>query len=559
LKICSNITIKALLLMIFTGFLLFLSSPSAIAMEKDISIVLDGDIIKCDVKPYIDSQNRTIVPIRFIGENLGFDCNWDQSSKIVTVSGGGTKIILPTGKREAIVNGKTETLDTNAVIKNGRVMVPLRFIAETLSLIVDYKMSENLVSISSSGNSQGGNGLSNESVLISNAVAVVSRDLVNIRKGPGTNYSIITQTNKGSTFKVVSKKNDWYEIVLENGTGWIAGYLLTVYQDGNLPSRSEEPGENRGNTDNLSNSGDYTIISEVEVGTEGEEVTVTLKGNRKLNYTTFSLDNPLRVVIDFSNSILKETNSNVISIPVNCGLVQNIRIAQFSDSQVRIVADVKGPVGVKLLSSDSEKTTLILKANNFGNIGLAGKTIVIDPGHASIQSGGGSDPGAVGPSKLYEKDVVLDVAQKLKGFLEAKGAKVILTRTGDTKLSLKGRADVANNNNADIFVSIHTNASVNKSANGTETYFYGKVNGQSQAREKLAKAVNKEIVAALGRQNRGVKEANFAVLRYTSMPSILVEIAFISNNEEEKLLADPAFRIKAAQGIANGIEIYFSN
>jgi len=181
---------------------------------------------------------------------------------------------------------------------------------------------------------------------------------------------------------------------------------------------------------------------------------------------------------------------------------------------------------------------------------IAPLKVCIDPGH------GGSDPGAVGyDGDAYpnEEDINLDIALKLKASLEAKNIEVIMTRTTDTDVTLQQRCDIANNNDCDIFVSIHCNSVVDESAHGTETYYYPtSVNGLD-----LAKHVQSKLVNSIGLKNRGTKSAAYYVLKHTQMPAALTEVAFISNQNEFNLLNDSAFRQKAAQGITNGILKYF--
>lgn len=169
--------------------------------------------------------------------------------------------------------------------------------------------------------------------------------------------------------------------------------------------------------------------------------------------------------------------------------------------------------------------------------------IVIDPGH------GGSDPGAVGPNGLKEAHVNLAIALKVAEKLRKTGVEVKLTRSSDVFIDLQPRCDIANSFGADYFVSIHCNSAGTPEAKGTETYCY-KFGGQG---EILAKAIQTELIAATGRANRGVKTANYYVLRRTNMPAVLTELAFISNPEEERLLADPAYQEKCAAAIAKAI------
>jgi len=198
-------------------------------------------------------------------------------------------------------------------------------------------------------------------------------------------------------------------------------------------------------------------------------------------------------------------------------------------------------------------------AHNSGKA-LAGKLIVLDPGHGNlIQPGNWSNPGAVGPRGTAERDVVMDIARRAKKLLEAEGAKVILTHSGSTVLDQAGRARVANRAKADVFVSIHANASIDPSLAGTATYYFRPANRQlRQERDRLASLIQEEVVRKLGRRDIGLIEADFTVTWATKMPSVLLETAFISNPAEELLLADPAFRQQAAQGIFNGLLRYFN-
>lgn len=173
--------------------------------------------------------------------------------------------------------------------------------------------------------------------------------------------------------------------------------------------------------------------------------------------------------------------------------------------------------------------------------------ICIDPGH------GGRDSGAVS-GKVKEKDVNLAIAQKLLLLLYNKGHDIIMTRSNDIAVSLYERANKANNFNADIFVSIHNNAVSDEGVQGTETLFCP---GSRQG-ERLARLVQDELVKRLKRPDRGIKSrSDLVVLRYTTMPAILVECAFLTNPVERKLLQDNGFQHLAAEGIAEGIDRYF--
>ncbi|WP_100400316.1 N-acetylmuramoyl-L-alanine amidase [Bacillus sp. FJAT-44742] len=177
---------------------------------------------------------------------------------------------------------------------------------------------------------------------------------------------------------------------------------------------------------------------------------------------------------------------------------------------------------------------------------LHGQTIAIDPGH------GGRDPGAEA-NGLQEKEIALDVGLRVQEKLESAGANVIMTRTTDVYVSLQDRATIANNADASSFVSIHTNA-FNSEAQGTETYHYP----GSEDGERLAEAIQEEMLAALETNDRGVKDARFSVLRNTTMPAALAELAFTDHPDDAEKLRSNTYRERAADAIVRGLERFYS-
>ncbi|MCM0759334.1 N-acetylmuramoyl-L-alanine amidase [Sporomusa sphaeroides DSM 2875] len=174
--------------------------------------------------------------------------------------------------------------------------------------------------------------------------------------------------------------------------------------------------------------------------------------------------------------------------------------------------------------------------------------IVIDPGHS-----GPVEPGACAGG-VRECDVVLAIAKLLAEQLYDSGDEPLLTRTGDIDSDgLAFRADLANANGADVFISIHANSVASPAAHGTEVYHYP---GSTRGR-RLASLLQARLVAELGTADRGVKAANFQVLRETDCPAALVEIAFISNEADRRLLTGYAGQLAAAVAIADALTEYF--
>jgi N-acetylmuramoyl-L-alanine amidase len=178
-----------------------------------------------------------------------------------------------------------------------------------------------------------------------------------------------------------------------------------------------------------------------------------------------------------------------------------------------------------------------------------GRFIAIDAGH------GGTDTGAINQQVgINEKTITLAIAQKLKKVLEDRGHSVRMTRSEDIFVELTRRAEIANTAGVEIFVSIHCNSAETATATGMESYHYT----DSAAGRVLATKVHETMIAAFPTHtNRGVKSANFVVLRETQMPACLVETEFISNNQQAQFLKDSANQQKIAVAIADGIKAYF--
>ena len=322
------------------------------------------------------------------------------------------------------------------------------------------------------------------------------------------------------------------------------------------------------------------------------------------------------VYLDLHNAFISGGSR---SININDGILKKVKVAQFNKQTVRtviyldsiddykifdlsnpprIVIDVIGDRAKERVARDREGSKGVIKrgkgAGSVGDLSLAqqlglgiGK-IVIDPGH------GGKDPGAIGPHRVREKDVVLDIALKLKNILKKQmGCQVVMTRDHDCFIPLEERTVIANNKKADLFVSIHANASRNRKAHGVETYFLNLAtdkeamelaalenatstkkisdlqlilndlmrNSKISESSRLARAVQDSLVKRLKSKyrdvkNLGVKQAPFYVLIGAQMPSILVETSFVSNKIEEKRLKSAAYRQQIAEGIAAGIKMY---
>ena len=168
-------------------------------------------------------------------------------------------------------------------------------------------------------------------------------------------------------------------------------------------------------------------------------------------------------------------------------------------------------------------------------------TVVIDAGH------GGHDRGGIPGQRIAEKDMTLDVAQRLRSVLSASGYRVVMTRDSDVFVPLPTRVAIANSYRNAIFVCIHFNATQRRGAGGIETYFY------SRDSLPLASAIHSYVVGGAPSSNRGVRRRGFYVLRKTSIPAVLVECGFLTNPTEAAYAQTTSYRQKLAEEIAAGV------
>ena len=175
---------------------------------------------------------------------------------------------------------------------------------------------------------------------------------------------------------------------------------------------------------------------------------------------------------------------------------------------------------------------------------IKNKVVIIDPGH------GGLDTGALRGSVL-EKDITLQIASKVRELLLERGMKkVVMTRSGDTTLSLAERVDIANSKKADIYVSIHINASVKSEIKGIETHYY------TERGYEVAQVIHKELMENVNAEDRGLFKSKFYVINHTEAPAVLLELGFISNEQERNSLTSQKRQTNSAQAIADGIINY---
>ena len=298
-------------------------------------------------------------------------------------------------------------------------------------------------------------------------------------------------------------------------------------------------------------------VSSVEADSQAQSILIST--NHVPTYQVWDLGD--RVAVDIQGAVLASGQGGQLA--VGHEFVSSVRFAQHGSSlypqhanTVRVVLDLRsgatyaGNVAVAQVDEGVLVTTFPEAQFELPTpIAPHKKTVVLDPGHGGAQSGayyGG----------IAEKTINLAVSQKLRTILEGLGYQVIMTRTTDAAVGLTKRASIANTARADLFVSIHSNAAENNSAfQGIYTYYHP----TSRRGARLAQAIQDDLVRATGGIDRGIRSADFVVLRETNMCAALVELGFMSSREELSLLTDPAYQDKLAQGVAAGIIRYLNS
>lgn len=491
------------LILIAVGLTILFHLSSALAQSSEIKILMDNKPLELDVLPIME-DDQIFIPARNIVDALGGRITWFPALKLLAINIDNHIVRLVIDELSLEMDGKIIPLKTPAKIIDNRVMLPLEVIKIITPVEVEWDNQAKTLSINT-----------------------------------------------------------------------IRPYLLKVrsYSD-------------------------------------SDKTRVVIDLSEKTEFKANKLTNPDKIFIDIIGSILK-LEDTFKEIEINDGILKTVRTAQFNEEITRVVFDLYQEVKYNIFSltdpdrvvidifRPEKKSELLLETlppkpeeKPIPEPKVTGKRVVIiDPGH------GGSDPGAIGPTGLKESEVTLKVALQLEELLKKGGIPTYLTRSKDDFISLEDRANFANQKNGFVFVSIHANSALNNrpTAIGTETFVLSskyigasakdvadRENRASKAHPEVdtdlasiigdleesanikysldfADMVQKELVKGLKLENRGVKQAPFVVLKGVNMAAVIVEIAFISNPQEEKLLKNNEFSQKTAQALFDAIIYYIKN
>lgn len=281
-------------------------------------------------------------------------------------------------------------------------------------------------------------------------------------------------------------------------------------------------------------------------------IEVYIVASGPVKYVTSLSRQPDQLSVDIANAILARAFDDM---PVGHGILQGIRVGQVGEKRVRVTMDLTRVAGFDDRQDEAPNRLVITLEMPKGAGGLlSDKIVVIDPGH------GGSDTGARGCDGALEKHLNLTVAARVQKLLKDAGATALMTRTSDTALGLADRADYARRHSADLFVSIHHNAS-NPARSGTETYYHGR----EMSSRALAYCVHSEVVKVVGLPDRSVKsdfamyKTGFGVLRRATesgIPAVLLEVGFINHPVDWVKIKDSELQGHVAEAVVRGLKSY---
>jgi len=348
-------------------------------------------------------------------------------------------------------------------------------------------------------------------------------------------------------------------------------------------------------------------VSAFRVWTDPEKTRAVLDLSDRAEYRVFTLQNPDRVVIDLDDATVRQS---LDFSPDHAGVITGVRHGEPEKKTLRVVFDLNSSSKIKSFMLDPTAQyghRLVIDlypegseykaapAKQVANLAENDRKVVvaIDAGH------GGEDPGALGPNRVREKDVVLAISRELKKAIDLQpGMEAVLVRDGDYYIPHRDRYEKARKHRADLFVSIHADAFTKSSVTGSSVFVLSSRGASSEFARRMADSENSsdliggvtlndkdEMLAsvlldlsqsatmeasnlvaatvfssmrAVGKTHKNtVEHASFLVLKSPDVPSILVETAFISNPAEEARLKDPNWQKKIAGAIANGVQDYF--
>jgi N-acetylmuramoyl-L-alanine amidase len=536
------------------------ATPGAAGEVRTLRVIANGMVVSLAGNVVIQ-DSVIMAPYQGLFEPLGISATWDPRDRILSlVSPARDEMQLRAGDPYATVNGERRPIPIPLVAVFDKVLIPVQWVFETLGDTTAYNpgrqtlvISAQITGVSWRGNEAGleltidGTGPLHPvaSMLhgperlvldIPGAVPKTAEQFFDVHEGA---LAAIRISRSPSGTRIVF---DLVSAVQYRVTSQIPGRRVLIALGSATAPAGGPPGRPSGYQPSAQK---ITNIVYEHVDGGGRVVVVA---NHPLQTTQRTLHHPDRVVIDVADAVFLPVKK---SLDVDDGLVVQVRAAQFHSNPniVRIVIELARPSDFAVrpgpeagqLSVDLGAAMAGGPAPSSGS--HAPVVVALDAGH------GGSDPGAIGPTGIREKDVTLAVAQYLRRLLGQQHIDVVMVRDADVFVPLEDRAQIAARGGATLLVSIHANAATDAGASGTQTFY------ATPPSQPLAAAVLDEVSRATGFAPRGVSQARFKVLVDADrIPAVLLETAFITNPREEQMLRDPAVQQALAQGTLKAIE-----
>lgn len=374
---------------------------------------------------------------------------------------------------------------------------------------------------------------------------------VNIRKGPSVSSEMIGQISPGEKAKYIDTYHSWHIIEYKGSQYYVASWLSEIVSNGAEKIFLLY--------DNINIRSDISLDSDI-----------LAKGNKYEPYTVYGEKNGW-LKIKLSDDKFGYVAGWLTTYDVNYysegaigykSTTTGLNLRTGPSNKDKKILSLESSTPLKIISSENGWDKVVTENGNVGwcetnNLSLIlplnGRKILLDPGH------GGKDPGSISYSGKYEKYINLDVALKLKEKLESLGAKVYMTRTGDTYINNTARGRMADSLGADILLSIHHNSLERDKSDyfGLSTYYNTKNFKNPKYGFDLAEAIYLNAITLNGVYRDGIYDRNYEVLRETNTPAALIEIGFMSNPLEEINIHNDSFQNLMVQKISDGIIDYF--
>jgi N-acetylmuramoyl-L-alanine amidase len=477
-------------------FLFMLILPSmAWGAEAPIKLYMNEKLLQPEVAPR-NVEGSVLVPVRIVAEELGAKVGWNQEKRQVTIEKGDIKLLLTIDKRDILVKGKSKTIEVAPKMIEERSMLPVRVIGEQMGVQFNW------------------DGLTN-------SVHMFKKD---------TSDPIVEFPENAPLpdKQPAPRPNPIPDPVIGKDDQGPAKVVPTVPPAISPTLPSDQP---------------VHLVQSIE--TNGSELIIKTKDGA-IQPTLFKLSNPDRIVMDLADAaldenLMKQLVATTGELASKHPLIQKVRFSKFNNAPptVRIILDLKAKADYQILpAKDPNVISVKIKEHKI--------RVVIDAGH------GAKDPGAISLTGKREKDFNLSMAKKVSGILsQDKRIEVLMTRSDDTFVELDERVTFANDNQVDLFLSIHGNKYL-PNITGVETYY-----NRSESLP-LAKVIHKHTVESTGFPDRGVRQADFRVITKTTMPAVLVEVGYLSNKSDEASMFKDAFQNQVAASLAAAITEYLN-